>query len=307
MATLTDLYRELYSDYYHYSSEPVLYDIPDGDLPDDSYDNEAFSSAVPEHFSQKISVFIDNGNFIIKTAENSHDLHKVLRLRHEVFYREMLNIALPGEIDMDSYDNRSDHLMIIDKNTDALAGTYRFNSNLFSNDFYSAGEFDISKIIMVPGVKLELGRACIAREYRSGHALMLLWTGLNEYIRASRADYVFGCSSVKTTNFKKAALIFAYLRERHYSDDELRVFPREKHRIKNFNLLLEETGDLSDEQKTVARKFLPPLVSGYLTAGAVICGEPVYDDEFKCVDFLTCLETKKLNQNYVRVMTMNGK
>ena len=45
----------------------------------------------PRYFRAKVSLFIDAQRFLIKTVESGYELEKALRLRHEVFYREILN------------------------------------------------------------------------------------------------------------------------------------------------------------------------------------------------------------------------
>ena len=36
--------------------------------------------------------------------------------------------------------------------------------------------------------------------------------------------------------------------------------------------------------------MVPSLLQSYLKAGAVICGDPALDEEFRCVDFFTLLD-----------------
>ena len=107
-------------------------------------------------FRQKVKLCIERERFVIKTAENEKELARVLRLRHEVFYRELLERKLLLGMDMDKFDFRCDHLIIIDKKTDTYIGTYRMISSLFSRKFYSATEFHLDPILNLHGVKLEL-------------------------------------------------------------------------------------------------------------------------------------------------------
>ena len=45
---------------------------------------------------------------------------------------------------------------------------------------------------------VEVGRACIAKEYRNIQALLLLWQGLANYLIFSNNQYFFGCASLLT-------------------------------------------------------------------------------------------------------------
>jgi putative hemolysin len=45
---------------------------------------------------------------------------------------------------------------------------------------------------------------------------------------------------------------------------------------------------------------LPPLLKGYLQAGAYICGDPAWDPDFNTADFLVLLPMSKVNRRYAR-------
>ena len=40
-------------------------------------------------------------------------------------------------------------------------------------------------------------------------------------------------------------------------------------------------------------QFVPPLLKGYLRAGAQLAPEPSHDPHFKCVDFFTVLDLRQ--------------
>ncbi len=80
-------------------------------------------------------VFIEKEEYVIKTAENDFELEQALRLRHEVFIFEILGKKKLFGIDIDRYDMLCDHLLVIDKKTEQVVGTYRFNSDRYSDRF----------------------------------------------------------------------------------------------------------------------------------------------------------------------------
>ncbi len=121
--------------------------------------------------NQKISIYIDTRRFLIKTAENSQKLEGALDLRYDVFYKESLNKDNFTKIDVDKFDLICDHLIIIDKKLDSIAGTYRLISSTFSDKFYSETEFLIDHTKTAKGIKVELGRACVHKNYRKGTVL----------------------------------------------------------------------------------------------------------------------------------------
>jgi Putative hemolysin len=251
-----------------------------------------------DRFKPKIKINIERDDYIIKTAETSAELEETLRLRHDVFFNEIIGKKLLFEIDMDRFDTRCDHLIIIDRKTDGIVGTYRLISSTFSQDFYSEGEFDLDDIKRLDGVKLELGRACIDRRYRNGQTIVLLWLGLNEYMNKIQAKYLFGCSSVQTVDFKKIAVIQRYVQQHHYTQVHIRVKPNRRYRVKGLSSIVNNLESSSLLEKKVPR-LIPSLLNSYFAVGARICGEPAYDREFRCMDYLTILDVEAMNQCYV--------
>ena len=239
-------------------------------------------------FNPRVKLFIERDRFIIKTAENHEELAKVLRLRYEVFYRELLEKHRVYGFDIDRFDFKCDHLIIIDKKNNMLIGTYRLISSLFVNEFYSETEFDISNIITVPGVKLELGRACVHKDYRTGSSIALLWRGIAEYMKLTNTQYLFGCSSVKVTDLHEIASMYQVLARDYMAPSHFTVYPKKCFTIRCFDELKAQVHD--EDMLSVVEK-IPPLIKSYLNMGAHICGEPALDKKFKCADFLTLFNT----------------
>ncbi|MGB9642107.1 MAG: GNAT family N-acetyltransferase [Candidatus Ratteibacteria bacterium] len=247
-------------------------------------------------FRPKIKIEIERGNFIIKTVENAKELEQVLNLRFEVFYQELLNKTAVITKDIDEFDFICDHLVIFDREKQKYAGTYRLNLSNFSKRFYSAQEFNISNILNLPGIKLELGRACVDKEYRTGVIISLLWRGLAEYIKLSGTNYLFGCSSVKTIDEKEVALLYLYLMNYFKAPDGFMVKPVKNFRIPSFGEYVRQI-KLDDNSTSIAKSLIPPLLNFYLKSGAFVCGEPALDKVFKCVDFFTVLDMNNLKKS----------
>lgn len=242
-------------------------------------------------FKAKVPLQVEIKDFIVKTVDSAAELEKILRLRYKVFYAEYCDRKRLFAIDLDEFDVICDHLMILDKRSGACVGTYRLNSSLFNTRFYSETEFNIAPILALPGVKLELGRACVHKDFRGGMSLALLWRGMSEYVKQTQTRYLFGCSSVKTTEPLEIAVVRRHLFEHHAATPTLHTTPQGSYTIKGL-ALYNALADLLDD-KTVqchAKELIPPLLHSYLKAGAVICSEPALDLDFNCVDFLTLLD-----------------
>lgn len=248
-------------------------------------------------FKQKIYVHLERRRFLVKTVENYSEFKQALGLRYEVFNKELLLKNSLIHLDIDKYDMNCDHLIVIDKSVNKVIGGYRLISSLFSDNFYSENEFYIDSFKKLNDVKLELGRACVHKDYRNAATITLLWMGLMEYFRKTGAKYFFGCSSVPTTNFLEVSLILKYFLDQNYLSETFDIKPKSAYEIKELDNYLPVLNRL-DVSNDYAERIVPPLLKSYIKAGSYVCGEPAYDKDFRCVDFFTVLDTELLNKNY---------
>jgi putative hemolysin len=263
------------------------------------------SKAISKHhfqrFTPKIPIYLDKKNFIIKTASNARELYDVLRLRHEVFIEELLSKHRKSGIDIDYFDRRCDHLLIIDKRNNKLIGTYRLQSSLHTKKWYTATEFHMKHIRKLPGNKLELGRACVHPDYRNGVTIALLWEGIHAYMNASDTRYMFGCSSIKTMNKEEIRLLYSYLQHQNHITEEHKVRPKGKFKVLGLKRHLNKHTSFADEPDfSEIRNKIPSLLQSYLKIGAKVCGRPALDKSFRCIDFLTLLDVTEMRQDYLR-------
>lgn len=243
-------------------------------------------------FKEKVQINIKKSKYLVKTAENSKELLEVLKLRYKVFKAGKRIL----KIDIDKFDKDADHLLLYDTEKNIVVGTYRIFCSKFTDSFYSETEFDISSVKSLPGVKVELGRACILDEYRNGATLMFLWRAISEYVEKVGANYLFGCSSVFTTDPMEVAFITDYLLKNH-SSESIDVRPyKTVRKLNDYLTFLKENGINTE---FVSNK-IPPLLKMYLNAGSRVCGLPSLDEEFGCVDFFTVLETSNLTDSFRR-------
>ncbi len=246
-------------------------------------------------FQPKIRVQFDKGGFTVKTVENWAELNQVMRLRHEVFHEEFIGHKLPLGIDFDRYDPLGDHLVIVDKETGKIVGTYRLICSKFSNTFYSASEFSLDAFLQQPGIKLELSRACIHKDYRDGVVIALLWRGLVQYIQASQAAFLFGCASIRSMEVADVRTVYQYLGSKDFLSEEFGINPVGDYQLPGWR------NSVGVGQGAEAGKALiPPLLNSYLRAGAKVFGEPALDSAFKCVDLFTVLNMEKLTPLFER-------
>lgn len=247
-------------------------------------------------------IFSENSRYIIKTVSDGEELQKILELRHTVYYKEMLNKEHFLKLDVDKFDFKCDHLAVIDKKSGKFVGTYRLNSSLFNDKFYSSTEFHLDKIEQLEGVKLEIGRACVHPDFRNAITISMLWKGMLEYMIKTETRWLFGCSSIKTTDPLEAALLY-----KHFHKEGSKMFPdivkpKRIHKIPGFDQCLEKYifNKPGSEIENNIKNLVPPLLNFYIKSGAKICGEPAIDWDFKCIDFLTLLDVSTISERLHR-------
>ena len=133
---------------------------------------------------------------------------------------------------------------------------------------------------------IEIGRSCVHRDYRTGPAIMLLWAGLAQYMKAHRYGHMVGCASVGLADGGQQAAFVQDAAQRSLASAEHRVFP-----------LLRFPHEKIERR---SHADLPPLLRGYLRLGARICGEPAWDPQFNSADFLVLLARDRLQPRYAR-------
>ena len=204
------------------------------------------------------------------------------KLRFETLRREMGAASSMIPLDMDSFDLIADCLIILHKETNRVVGTYRLINSRRTKNFYSASEFELTEFLALPGAKLELSRACIAPEHRSGMALSMLWKGIYEYARQADIRFLFGCTSIFAPIDADLTTLQDKIEEMNGFTDKCIVGPLPQFSSCGGDSLLKD-----DE--------IPTLMRGYLRAGAKLMRRPAYDRKFRCFDFFTVLDFRELS------------
>ena len=137
----------------------------------------------------------------VDLASSPEDIREAQALRYKVFGEEM-GAKLKGVesgLDVDEFDPFCQHLLVRESGSERVVGCTRILTDEDANRigrFYSEGEFDLAAVRALPGRMLEVGRICIAQEYRQGAGIAVLWSGLAGFIHLHGFDYLFGCASV---------------------------------------------------------------------------------------------------------------
>jgi len=229
----------------------------------------------------------------IGLATGYEDVDAAQRLRYRVFVEEMgarTDSRLPG-IERDRFDPYCQHLLVREVTGNEIVGCYRILTDSAAAEaggYYSQTEFDLTRVLALPGRFMEVGRTCVHPDYRNGTTLALLWRGLAHFMVRNHFDYLFGCASIPLDSGPDhACAIYQTLARTHLSAPALRVFPKVPlPRLRR-----------AEPQEDIT---IPPLLRAYLRAGARICGEPAWDPLFNVADVFLLLRVEDIRGQYAR-------
>ena len=157
---------------------------------------------IHDHHPQKTviggaPVLAESTHFVVKIAETTEEIAGAQQLRFDVFRLEQGR--MPGfagcVTDSDFYDQLCAHLLVLEKASGRIVGTYRVCDGaaaMAAGGFYSDGEFDIAGLAELAPRVMELGRSCVAPEFRTGSVVALLWAGVAAIHRRRKFDYMLG-------------------------------------------------------------------------------------------------------------------
>jgi putative hemolysin len=245
---------------------------------------------VPQAWKPKIPLAIHQGRYLIKTADTPEEFLATVQLRTDVFLKEFAGKSIEA-LDVDEIDALADFLIVKDTQSHEVLASYRLICSRFSHSFYSQGEFSLKDFLSSAGHKLELSRACIRADKRtSGIFLHLLWKGLAKYIQLSGASHLFGCSSLQSLRLPEIVSVYQALHQMNALSQDFAIKPRKGFRMVDVKGILEANPDPVYGSPEID---LPPLLMGYIKAGAQVHGAPAYDHDFRCLDLLTILDCDK--------------
>jgi len=229
-------------------------------------------------------------------------------LRYRVFYEGTAATATArmaaSRRDVDTFDEFCDHLLVFDESRgggdQAVVGAYRVmrrDDAAQRGQFYSADEYDIAKLVAVPGEVLELGRSCIDPAYRTGKTMQILWRGIADYVLGHDIKLMFGCASFSGTDPDALSAPLTYLYRNHLAPEALR--PRA---LDALYVAMDRAPAAADAPRG-ALATLPPLIKGYLRLGGFVGDGAVVDYDFGTTDVCVVVKTDLVTDRYFRHYT----
>jgi putative hemolysin len=261
-------------------------------------------------------VLAAHGPLQVRIAKTKYAIQAAQRLRYHVFYEEMS--AIPNrrmrlqKRDFDRYDRFCDHLQVVDRDVrddfgePAVVATYRLLRGEVAakhGGYYSSSEYDLSGMLASNGRGvhyLELGRSCVLKSYRAKPITMqLLWKGIMVYLERYGIDVMFGCASFPGTDPDALKLPLSYLHHFHGVPESHGLRARPELYVP-MNRMPKEAID-----PKVALRKLPPLIKGYVRAGALIGDGAVIDRQFGTTDVLIYFPVSQIGKR-LRTRLTNG-
>jgi putative hemolysin len=231
-------------------------------------------------------------------AHHQDEVRQAQRLRFAVFSEEMgarLQTRIPGH-DIDIFDDFCEHLLVRDRQTRQVLGTYRVLTPAQARRIgstYSDTEFDLTRLRSLRDNMVEIGRSCVHPDHRQGRVIMALWGALAGFMVDNRLDTMIGCASIPMQHSgahgligggHAAASIWNQLRPHHLASIAYQVRPRLPLPVEDLD------GDLD-----VAA---PALIRAYLRLGAKVLGPPAWDPDFNTADLPMMLRITDLPARY---------
>lgn len=241
----------------------------------------------------------------VRLAANAEEILAAQALRYRIFYEEMGARPTPEmaarHSDFDAFDDICDHLLVLDpergKGGRAVVGTYRLIRREVGEahgKFYTASEYDISKILAGGGRFMELGRSCVDAAYRNGSTMQIMWAGIANYVWDHGIELMFGCASLPGTDPAALATQLTYLYHYHLAPEDIRPRALPQHYV---------AMDLVDKDSLNPRRALaslPPLIKGYLRLGGFVGDGAVIDHQFNTTDVCVMVKTELVTAKYAK-------
>lgn len=234
---------------------------------------------------------MQDNKLVVEFADNEADIRASQALRYRVFAEEMGAEVEGAEqgLDVDEFDQYCSHIVVRTAEGKIVGCTRILPQEAAEKigGFYSSKEFILDDLVTKPGRFVEMGRTCIAPEYRSGATIALIWSKLADYRTQEPFDYLIGCASVPWEEGGAVThKILDMLYDKHMSPEGWRVTPK---------IEVPPT-----EQALTQVAKMTPLIKAYIRIGAVACGKACWDPDFRVADVFMLLEMDKLEARYLK-------
>lgn len=225
-------------------------------------------------------VLVQQGRHQVRLSTDPADIRAAQDLRAVAF-------GTSGR-DQDSFDQRCQHLLIEDRETESLLGCCRLLLPIAPDQVetsYSAQFYDLSALADHAGPLAELGRFCTRPGAGDGDSLRLAWGAITALVERHQVRFLFGCSSFAGNDPSLYRDSFAMLYHSHQPPTHLPVYRRAPQ-----TLVFRSANLPADPDRKAALKSMPPLLRSYLGMGGWVSDHVVIDPQLNTLHVFTGLD-----------------
>jgi len=240
----------------------------------------------------------ENEGLVLGLASSADEIEAIQRLRYQVFTEDMGAVFSDADngIEQDRFDPWCQHFMVCELASGRVVGTYRVltpQAARQAGGYYAESEFDLKGLGALRENLAECGRSCTHADYRDGSVIMLLWSGVAQFMARNGYRYVLGCASVSLRDDGVAA---AQVWRSVSGMVRAAMQPCQPHVTPHHPYPIQKLANLNEGSS----ERVPPLIKGYLKLGATVCGEPAWDPDFNAADFPVLLDMQRMDARYRR-------
>ena len=230
---------------------------------------------------------LTRGRYRVRLATGDSDVLAAQALRHLAFHGR-------AGLDQDAFDARCQHLLVEDDQGTLVAccrlQVFGPQDDLQSS--YSAQSYDLARLALYAGPKLELGRFCLKPGVKDPNILRLIWGSLTVILDTHGVTLLFGCTSFAGADPALHQAALATLPS-HAAPPDYAPAARAQDRV----TLPQGQGDPLG---------LPPLLRSYLAMGAFVSDHAVIDRAMNTLHVLTALPVAQVPQARARALRAIG-
>jgi putative hemolysin len=246
-------------------------------------------------------------NLTYKRAETREEIEGSLRLRYEVFCKELKDLPesdCPGGLEQDAYDEHAAHFIVLDGgkvvgNTRVVVESDRFGKGklgLLMDNYY-----DLMPLKKKFKRMCEMGRTCFLPAYRGRASLAHLWRLVWQFVKyEAKCDMGLSMGACWTDDAAEMPGFFELIRSRGFTSDHM--------------ILKARPGMANTKpptRKLAHEPYQPfktaPAFRMYLDIGMRVLGEPVYVEHFNEYEMLVGAPPDEVAEPYLSFFRASSK
>lgn len=219
------------------------------------------------------------GEILIKLATTTQEKAQAFQLRYAIFSKKNIfdipELNHQEQMEFDKYDSTCEHLIALEKSTNLVVGTLRFqtaHTAISTHGFFADNEYDTTELRKFKKPTIEVGRLCISEHFKTHNIFLLFWKALSNYIHHhfTVPVHIVGLCSIPYTNHHAISKIHHLLHSRSaFNGFTMSALPEHQ-------FMTSPAEDLSED---LGQQSLPKLLRIYLSAGAQLLGSPAQDTQ----------------------------